>query len=408
MSSRTQRPILSIVIPTRERGRYLRHSLNTAIACKDPRVEIVVSDNASQDNTGAVVAEKGDPRIRYIRLPERVSVSRNFSSAFSNASGDYILYIGDDDAVLPSGIKDLLAILTERKPDIVSWPEVSYLWPSASEYGLLRIRRYQVRGGIESWDPAGYMQKVCDGGSGIVAVHCGCVSRELVNKVTSITGRYHYYVIPDASAFAALAFAKSYIYMHRPVTMYGRSPASNTKALQTPGSGTYTSFGSENSADAREEFLDARCRSIFAFGLDGLLFTRQLLGLSSPPINFNKWKEEITGDLISMPKEARSEQGGYVNEWLAKNEIAPIDMKMVESVPVRPCFVPMDPPKKRRRKISLKRVSIPATGQFIPAVDSAVRIAEYVIGPRSLNERKPKRAQFFAWLGIAARAHLAA
>lgn len=31
-----------------------------------------------------------------------------------------------------------------------------------------------------------------------------------------------------------------------------------------------------------------------------------------------------------MPKEARGEQGGYVNEWLAKNEIAHIDMKLVE------------------------------------------------------------------------------
>ncbi len=405
MSDSDQRPMLSIVIPTRERGLYLQHSLNTAIACRDDRIEIVVSDNASHDDTAAVVGANGDPRIRYVRTPERVSVCANFSSAFSNATGDYILYIGDDDAVLPGGIADLIAVLTEQRPDIVSWPEVSYEWPRDNADGLLRIRRRHLGGGVQSRDPAEYMSKICAGESGIASVHCGCVSRDIVHAVASKAGRYHYYTIPDASAFAALALAKSYIYLNRPVTVYGRSPASNTSALLTAGSSAYATFGRENESDAREEFLDLRCRSIFAFGLDGLMQTRRLFGLSGPPISFEKWKERIVKDILSMRAEVRQEQVRFVNEWLEKNHIAPLEIAPSKLAAAH-ASPPMTAAKKRRRKTSLRRIAIPASQSFMPNVDAAVQVAEYVIGPAVLTHKQPRLAALMRWFGIATRARL--
>lgn len=405
MSDSDQRPLLSIVIPTRERGRYLEHSLNTAVACKDLRIEIVVSDNASQDNTTAIVAAKGDPRIRYIKTAERVSVCRNFSSAFSNATGDYILYVGDDDAVLPNGIEDLLAVLTDHKPDIVSWPEVSYEWPRDNADGLLRIRRRHLRGGVQSRDPTEFMQRICAGETGIASVHCGCVSREIVHAVASKAGRYHYYTIPDASAFAALALAKSYIYLNRPVTVYGRSPASNTSALLTAGSSAYATFGRENASDAREEFLDLRCRSIFAFGFDGLLQTRRFFDLSGPPINFEKWKERIAKDILSMRAEVRKEQVRFVNEWLEKNDIAPLEIAPFKLAAAH-ASPPITAAKRRRRKTSLRRIAIPASQSFMPNVDAAVRVAEYVIGPDALTHKQPRLTSLTRWFGVAVRARL--
>ena len=401
MSYFRQRPLLSIVIPTRERGLYLAHSLDTAIACKDPRLEIVVSDNASQDNTAAIVAGKHDPRIKYVRTPERVSVSRNFESAFSNASGEYILYIGDDDAVLPHVISELLIILSENKPDIVSWPQVSYSWPSDNANGLLRIRRHNLRGGFESRDPADVMRKVCAGESEGASVHCGCVSRKLVHTITSLAGQYHYYVIPDASAYGALAFAKSYIYLNRPVTVYGRSPASTTTALLN-GSAAYTTFARENAIDASEDYLDLRCRSIFAFGLDGLMLSRRLFGLSSPPVNFEKWKERIGRDIVSLPEKIQDEQAGFVNEWLAKHQTGPLT-KLIPSS----SYSPTKPARRRRRKTSLNRIAIPATRTFMPNVDSATRMAEYIIGPGDLSWRRPWPLALLRWFGVVIRARLA-
>src|SRR5271154_1197063 len=140
MENGGRRPLLSIVIPTRGRGLYLKHSLNAAVACKDPRIEILVSDNASEDNTAAVVAEQRDKRVRYVRTPRRGPVSDSFEFAFANATGQYILYRGDDDAVLPGGIRDLLVVLQARAPDIVAWPEIDYLWPGESAKGFIKIK----------------------------------------------------------------------------------------------------------------------------------------------------------------------------------------------------------------------------------------------------------------------------
>ncbi len=70
--------LISIVIPTRERAEVLRHSLASCTRIVDSEVEIVVSDNASLDDTAAVVAANGDKRIRYLRTPKRCSMSENF------------------------------------------------------------------------------------------------------------------------------------------------------------------------------------------------------------------------------------------------------------------------------------------------------------------------------------------
>ncbi|AXS40441.1 glycosyltransferase [Breoghania sp. L-A4] len=60
---------VSIAIPTRDRGVYLASCLAVCTAIGDPDLEIVVSDNASTDDTADVVASFNDARIRYIRTP---------------------------------------------------------------------------------------------------------------------------------------------------------------------------------------------------------------------------------------------------------------------------------------------------------------------------------------------------
>jgi glycosyltransferase involved in cell wall biosynthesis len=269
MTSSSQRPLLSIVIPTRERARYLRHSLNTAVACADPRIEIVVSDNASEDDTAKVVAEAGCANLKYVRTKERVPVSQNFESAFSNATGEYIVYLGDDDAVIPSGIRDLLELLETRAPDIVSWPELPYYWPDGGINGYLGLKRRMLRGGVVELDPAEGMREVCAGEAGKVAVNYGCISRKVVQTVDSRAGKLYYDSNPDSSVVAILACASSCVYLNRPVRVYGRSPASATTALAKLEPKTYAAFAAENFG-TDSGTLDFTCRSSLALCLAGL------------------------------------------------------------------------------------------------------------------------------------------
>ncbi|MGA7325468.1 MAG: glycosyltransferase [Rhodomicrobium sp.] len=387
------------MIPTRERGRYLEHSLNTTLTCASECVEILVSDNASEDNTASLLKAQRYRHVKYVRTKKRVSICANFESAFQNASGKYILCLGDNDAVLPSGIAELLEMLETKSPCIVSWPQIQYLWPSQNADGFLKIKRRHLRGGAEDRSPAETMQAICAGESGGSSFHCGCVSKALVQRITEKAGRFFYYSIPDASWFAAFAFANTYVHLNRPVTLSGTSSVSNRTALHSPASNAYAAFVHENSNAAEKYWLDLRSRSVFAFGLDGLLVTRRIFQLTSPPVDLEKWKERILRDIGSMPGPMRDTQICFVNRWLAKNGINPIDRSLIKwSSPEasnhwRPC-------RRIAPKISLSSVVIPARPHFIENVESAARTAETLIGDEALNNRALRPIAYLRWFKL--------
>ena len=108
---------ISLIIPTRERSHYLYYALQTALQIKDDNIEIIVSDNFSHDNTSAVVERFTDTLLKYIRTPNRVSMRENFNSAALKSTGDYIIFFGDDDGILPGQFKYLRRILEEHRTD---------------------------------------------------------------------------------------------------------------------------------------------------------------------------------------------------------------------------------------------------------------------------------------------------
>ena len=120
---------ISIVIPTRERALYLRQSLATALAIDDPDVEIIVTDNESTDDTAAVVAAHSDPRLKYVKTGARVSMRQNFENGMRQVTGDYVIFFGDDDGILPGQFRFLRRLLEERQPDALSWSLPTYGWP---------------------------------------------------------------------------------------------------------------------------------------------------------------------------------------------------------------------------------------------------------------------------------------
>ena len=121
--------LISIVIPTRERASVLRHALASCLRIPDDNIEIVVSDNASQDDTEEVVAATVDRRVRYVRTPQRCSMRENFEFAVAHARGDYIFMMGDDDALIPNQFPYMRALLEEFRPDSLTGSKVAYAWP---------------------------------------------------------------------------------------------------------------------------------------------------------------------------------------------------------------------------------------------------------------------------------------
>ena len=49
--------------------------------------------------------------------------------ALKASSGDYVIFFGDDDGIIPDQFKHLRYILEEHTPDSLSWDFLTYVWP---------------------------------------------------------------------------------------------------------------------------------------------------------------------------------------------------------------------------------------------------------------------------------------
>lgn len=402
-------PLLSIIIPTRERARYLSKCLDAACACRDPRIEIVVSDNANQDNTAEVVAEKRDPRIRYVNTGRRVPVSDNLEFAFSHATGQYLLYCGDDDAVLPAGVQALLSLLEAERPDMVNWPQATFIWPDRdARDGYLHLRRNNITGGVKAQDPQKMFAELCRNCDHGPYFYWGCVSRRIVDTVIETAGRYFYHMDIGSSCYCNLLVARRFLYMGRPAFAFGQSPASTVKSMMDfdrkalKKSDPYAQFMAEN-ADRRLHpgiTVDNRC--VWALAYDALILTQRLFGFKDPVINGARWQAEMEREIGRMPEPHRSEQADLVDAYLAEQGLPRLN-RNARSWQAK---------KKRRRlhiaipglRISHKNIRLGAREGFMQDIAAAANVADYIIGEPPLSEERRRASDAMAWSGAILRA----
>jgi glycosyltransferase involved in cell wall biosynthesis len=111
------RPLVSVVLPTRNRAHTLRRATDSVLNQSYDRLELIVVDDASTDNTVAVVNEINDPRVRYIRLDQSRGGSGARNVGIQQAKGDLIAFQDSDDEWLPEKLTrqwQALAAAAER------------------------------------------------------------------------------------------------------------------------------------------------------------------------------------------------------------------------------------------------------------------------------------------------------
>ncbi len=123
----------SVLLPTRNGGGLLGNCVRSILGQSYGNLELIVSDNANDDETPAVIEKfVGDPRLKVLRHERVLPVTENWNRALEAASGDYILMMGDDDYLLPGYFARMTEILAHhRRPDCVLYNAYSYVTPDA-------------------------------------------------------------------------------------------------------------------------------------------------------------------------------------------------------------------------------------------------------------------------------------
>ena len=119
-------PRFSIVIPTYNREELVGYTIQSVLNQTFTDFEIIVSDNCSTDGTAKVVQKHGDARVKYVRTPRHMVIADNWEFARSHASGDLIIMLGDDDALLRSALERFAEAATRHEADFLFCRTVEY------------------------------------------------------------------------------------------------------------------------------------------------------------------------------------------------------------------------------------------------------------------------------------------
>jgi len=115
-----EKALVSVVLATRNRSAYLARAVGSVLAQTYPTWELLAVDDGSDDETFDVLEAFGDERIRCFRTPHGgLSAARNHG--LSEASGDYVAYIDDDNTMHPEWLRSVVWAFT-------NWPQTDLLY----------------------------------------------------------------------------------------------------------------------------------------------------------------------------------------------------------------------------------------------------------------------------------------
>ena len=135
------RPQLTIAIPTYNRGNKLKLALENLLQCtKGKNVEILVSDNASTDNSEEVVrqVQRSHHEVQYFRNNSNLGFDGNFLNCFCRATGEYVWLLSDDDILLPGAIESVFEGC-QKNPVCMHLNSASLVREHPLEYGKPRF-----------------------------------------------------------------------------------------------------------------------------------------------------------------------------------------------------------------------------------------------------------------------------
>jgi len=108
-------PMVSVLVPTFNRPRYLSEALSSVVHQDYSNLEIFVINDGGEDVSN-VVNSFNDPRIIFVNRKENRGLPYTLNEALMRAQGKYACYLGDDDMYYPHHVSTLVNAL-ENKDD---------------------------------------------------------------------------------------------------------------------------------------------------------------------------------------------------------------------------------------------------------------------------------------------------
>lgn len=136
-------PKVVALVPAWSASAFISETLDALAAQSCPNLEILVSDDASPDETAAICERYAarDARFRVIRQPRNLGWTGNVNALLRDARGDYFLFAGHDDLLEPSYVERCVAALEANPGAIMAFSDIVVVYQDGSReengYSLL-------------------------------------------------------------------------------------------------------------------------------------------------------------------------------------------------------------------------------------------------------------------------------
>ncbi len=129
-------PVVSVVIITYQRSRWLGQAIQSALNQTHPVDEVLVIDDGSPTEAAAqVVHSFSDRRLRYFKKEKNEGRPQARNTGIEQATGDFILWLDDDDLLLPDTLQHYLALLQKEPTLDIIYGKVRYFETQTEQLG---------------------------------------------------------------------------------------------------------------------------------------------------------------------------------------------------------------------------------------------------------------------------------
>jgi glycosyltransferase involved in cell wall biosynthesis len=133
----------SIVIPAKNGMPYLKYAVSSVLSSNYADLELIVSLDETGDGSKEFLSGFQDHRLRIISPQEGLSMSEHWDFAQSNATGDWQMFLGQDDLLMSGYIKafeSLTEVASARKIDVVVARRAYVTWPPLGNANLKALQ----------------------------------------------------------------------------------------------------------------------------------------------------------------------------------------------------------------------------------------------------------------------------
>jgi glycosyltransferase involved in cell wall biosynthesis len=227
---------ISIAIPVRNGATYLENAVLTALDAVGSDGEVVVSLNGCSDSSAAICSAIKDSRLVVLVPEKRLSMTANFEFLLSRLRGEWVVFIGHDDAVLPN-LRILLSQIEKRKKNIevVSFKRAYFFWPGVERvYGPARWQFSGRRIASERSSKVALFSVLMGFRSyaDLPSVYANSLVKMSLIRRLKFNGKFFSDTSPDVFSSAAIVLStKSFIHCDVPCIWIGSSPDSNGASI---------------------------------------------------------------------------------------------------------------------------------------------------------------------------------